>query len=125
MFIEWALANSAHLDGIAGVIAQMRDRRFVVANGIDQRLMEQLADARQFAAASLLNRRYGRTAIGVADPHFTDRSARYPFGWALVDDGALSAERGLVGSSGVLKYGAAPAHSGQVAAQLLTVEPGQ
>lgn len=123
-FIEWALTSGAHLDGLANVVARMSDRRFIVGNGIDQQLTERLAANGQFAPAILLNQRFGRPAKGVADMHFGDPSARFPFGWGLVNDGMLIGERAIVGSLPALKYGAAPGRSGQVAAQLLTLPAG-
>jgi len=124
MFVDWALTNDAHLAGMAKLVAEMRDRRFVVGTSIDQQLMAQLANDGEFDAAALLNRRFGRPARGVADPRFGDPAAHYPFGWGLVNDGTLSAERTVSGSSSLLRYAAEPAHSGQVAAQLLTLKPG-
>jgi hypothetical protein len=125
MFFEWALANDAQVGGPAKVAAEMRDREFLTGNSLDQRLIERLVTDRDFAAANLLNRRFGRQASGVADPHFGDASAHYPFGWGLVSDGSLTAERATIGSDAVLKYSAEPAHSGQVAAQLLVLRPGR
>lgn len=124
-FIEWALTSGVHLDGLANVVARMNDRRFVVGNGIDQQLTERLANDGQFGPASLLNRRFGHAATGVADPNFANPSARFPFGWGLVSDGMLIGERMMLGSSPALKYGAAPGRSGQVAAQLLMLPPGR
>lgn len=123
--IEWALTNSAHLDGLASVVARMNDRRFIVANGIDQQLMERLANDGQFGPASLLNRRFGHPVAGVADANFANPSAHFPFGWSLVSDGMLTAERAIVGSSPALRYSAEPGRSGQVAAQLLMLHPGR
>ena len=125
MFFEWALTNPAHVGGVANVAAEMRDRQFLVGNSIDQRLVERLVTDRDFAAASLLNRRIGGQSGGVVDSHFADPSAHYPFGWGLVSDGSLTAERAVEGSSPVLRYGAVPAHSGQIAAQLLMLRPGR
>jgi hypothetical protein len=125
MFFEWVLANDSDVRPVAAVTAHMRDRRFIVSNGIDQRLIERLVTAREFDAALALNQRFGRPAHGVADPHFTDPSARYPFGWGLVDSGSLGAHRAVSGSASALIYSAAPANSGQVAAQLLTLRPGR
>jgi len=125
MFFEWALTNPAHVGGVASVAAEMRDRQFLVGNSIDQRLVERLVTDRDFAAASVLNRRLGRESGGVADSHFADPSAHYPFGWGLVSDGSLTAERAVAGSSAVLRYGAEPPHGGQIAAQLLMLRPGR
>lgn len=125
MFFEWVLANDSDVRPVAVVAAHMRDRDFILSNDIGQRLIERLVTARQFDAAMLLNRRFGRVTSGVADPHFTDASARYPFGWGLVDSGSLGAHRAASGSASALIYSAAPANSGQVAAQLLALKPGR
>ena len=84
------------------VVMHMRDARFVRANDIDQHLIERLVSDRQFDAARLINRRYGRHFEGVADPNFRDASAHYPFGWGLVSTGSLEGARALIGSSSVL-----------------------
>jgi hypothetical protein len=103
----------------------MRDRRFILANAIDQQLTQKLVDNRQYVQAIALNEAFGRSVGGIADPHFADASAHYPFGWGLVSDGSLTAERMQTGTASVLSYRAEPAHSGQIAAQLLTLQPGR
>lgn len=125
MFVDWALTNDSHLVAVASVVAHMRDRRFVVGNSIDQQLAERLVSDRQFGPAVLLNLTFGRPARGIEDAHFADPSARYPFGWGLVSNGSLTAERVLGGTTAALRYGAEPAHSGQVAAQLLALAQGR
>lgn len=124
MFFEWALANSSDVRPVAAVAAHMRDRRFILSNSIGQRLIERLVTARQFDAAMVLNRRFGMQSDGVADPYFANPSAHYPFGWGLAESGSLGAHRALSGSASALIYSAAPANSGQVAAQLLALKPG-
>ena len=125
MFFEWALTNDSDVRPVAVVATHMRDRRFILSNDVGQRLIEPLVTARQFDAAMLLNRRFGRPTNGVADAHFSDMSARYPFGWGLVDSGSLGAHRAASGYASALVYAAAPANSGQVAAQLLALKPGR
>jgi hypothetical protein len=125
MFFEWALANDSDVRPVAVVAAYMHDRRFILSNAIDQRLIERLVTAREFEAAMLLNLQFRRQEDGVADPHFADTSARYPFGWGLVESGSLGAHRSVSGSASALIYSAAPANSGQVAAQLLALKPGR
>jgi hypothetical protein len=125
MYLNWTVANADDAAATARVVAHMRDAGFVVSNGVDQRLIERLASGGEFAEARLLNQRFGRSSAGVADPNFTDSGARYPFGWGLVSNGSLGAERVLSGSSSMLSYRAAPANSGQIAAQLLTLRPGR
>lgn len=125
MFINWTLTNGAHLEGVASVVAQMRDRRFIIGNAIDQQLMQKLVDDHQYVPAIALNAKFGRPVHGIADRHFADPSAHYPFGWGLVSDGSLTAERTAGGAGPVLSYRAEPAHSGQIAAQLLTLQPGR
>jgi hypothetical protein len=128
MFFEWTFANERDARDVANVVARMKDKTFVTANGDDQRLIERLATARQFSQARSLYDAFQRSTAGggaVADTHFRDPDARYPFGWGLVNNGSLGAERTLSGSSAALSYRAAPANSGQVAAQLLTLAPGR
>jgi hypothetical protein len=127
MFFEWTFANEGDARDVANVVARMKDTTFVTANGDDQRLIERLATARQFSQARSLYDAFHRSAGcgAVADPYFRDPDARYPFGWGLVNNGSLGAERTLSGSSTALSYRAAPANSGQVAAQLLTLAPGR
>lgn len=125
MFFEWTLANNVDPLPIAKVVSRMRDRQFVVANNIDQRLVQRLASAGEFDAAKSLNRDFGHQSVGVADPNFGDAGARYPFGWELVSNGSISAQRALSGSSTILSYSAETANSGQVAAQLLVLTPGR
>jgi hypothetical protein len=124
MFFEWVLANDVDARPIASVVARMRDRRFVLANGVDQRLIERLVTARQFAAARSLNQAFRPNPVGVADPNFRDATAHFPFGWEFVSNGSMTAERAASGSSSVLSYSAEPANGGQVAAQLLGLRPG-
>ena len=125
LFFEWAFANDADLRPIANVVAQMRDSRFVIANGVPQRLIESLVTAGEFGTARILNRRFGHEASGVADPHFSDPSMRYPFGWGFVSNGSIGADRAVSNGKGVLSYRADAANSGQVAAQLLSLSAGR
>src|SRR5205085_12174395 len=109
---------------VAGVATRRHDSRFIVGGGVDQNLIAGLVNARHFAEARQLNRRFGRMSGGVADPNFSDPSAHYPFGWGLVTNGSISAERTLSGSRSVLSFRATPPSSGQLAAQLLTLASG-
>ena len=124
MFIDWVLGNAPDVAPVANVVAHMRDDRFILANNLDQQLIDRLVTSNNFNQANMLNRRFGHPAAGVADPNFAEPGAHYPFGWGLVSNGSIGAERALGGSGTVLTYGAAPANSGQVAAQLLNLEPG-
>lgn len=125
MFFEWVLAYNVDPGPIARVVSRMRDRRFLVANTIVQRLSQRLVDAQEFDAAMLLNRRLGRRTAAVADPNFRDAGAHYPFGWEFVSNGSIGAERAVSGSATALSYHAEAANSGQVAAQLLALAPGR
>lgn len=125
MFFEWTLTNASDVKPVAAVVSRMHDRRFILSNGIDQRLIERLVTAREFDAALLLNQRFRRQPGGVADAHFADPSARYPFGWGLVESGSIAAQRAVSGPVSALTYSAAPGNSGQVAAQLLALPPGR
>lgn len=125
MYFEWALANDPDLHSLAEVTMHMRDTRLVRDNRIDQRLIESLVTATDFAQASRVRRRFDpRPPALIADPRFADPSAQYPFGWGLGSDSAMGAERSLGTNGPVLSYRAAAPRSGQVAAQLLTLSPG-
>jgi hypothetical protein len=125
MFFEWALANDANLHSIANVAARMRDRRLITHNQVDQRMIEQLVTAGDFGQALRLRLRFDPKPLAiVADPRFSDPSAQYPFGWGLVSDGSMGAERTLDGTGSALTYRATSSRSGQVAAQLLVLRPG-
>ena len=125
MFFEWVLLSDGDVGPLANVVSHMRDKQFLAANADDQRLIERLVTAREFAQARFLNASFGRPTGLIADPSFRDSAARYPFGWGLVSNGSLGAERALDARSTELSYRAAPANSGQVAAQLLTLVPGR
>ena len=126
MFLEWTLANGANAHSIANVVAEMRDRAFIKGNDVDQLLIERLVTARDFQPAVLLHQRFRtKPSAMVADWNFADPSARYPFGWGLVGGGSLGAERALSSAGPMLAYHAAPATSGQLAAQLLDLAPGR
>lgn len=124
MFVDWALSNAADVAPIAKVVAQMRDDRFVIGNNLDQQLINRLVSSNEFEQAKILNHRFGHPEAAIADPNFADLKAHYPFGWGLVSNGSIGAERALGGSIPMLTYRAAPANSGQVAAQLLALEAG-
>lgn len=125
MFVDWALSNAADVAPVAKVVAHMRDGRFIVGNSLDQQLINRLVSSDEFDQAKMLNQRFGHSEAGVADPDFADLAAHYPFGWGLVSNGSIGAERALSGSRTMLTYRAAPANSGQVAAQLLTLKEGK
>lgn len=125
-FLEWALAGDVDFNAIADVVIAMRDSRLVRENTVDQRLIERLVTASDFAQALRVKRRFDRRPPPLlADPRFADPSARYPFGWGLVGDGSLGAERALGADGSTLTYHATGMSSGQVAAQLLVLRPGR
>ncbi len=126
MYFEWALTNDADLGSLANVAIAMNDRGVVREGQIDQRLIAQLATAGDFAQAVRLRNRFDPPSPGlIADPHFANPKAQFPFGWGLASDGTMGAERGLGTGGAQLSYQAGPAHSGQVAAQLLVLAPGR
>lgn len=125
MFFEWVLANGKNLPAVANVATAMRDTRLITKNDVDQRMIEQLVTTRNYAQALRLKRRFDRKPGGlIADSNFSDVTARFPFGWGLVSDGSLGAERGLADGRSILTYRASTGRSGQVAAQLLMLPPG-
>lgn len=117
MFFEWVLASGRDVSPVADIALHMKDRRFLASYNDDQRLIERLVTARHFSQARTLHPTDGL----IADPNFRNPAARYPFGWGLVSNGSIRAERGTDG----LSYHATPPMSGQVAAQLLTLTPGK
>lgn len=126
VFLGWALANGSNLHAIADVVIRMRDRAFLAVNEIDQRLIEQLVIGGDFGQALRLHRRFDSPAAGmIADGHFGDPGARYPFGWGLVTDGTVRAERSLSGNRSMLSYRGGMVGGGQLAAQLLFLSPGR
>jgi hypothetical protein len=126
MYFEWALANDPDLHSLANVTIAMRDRRLLEENRIDQRLIEQLVTASDFTQALRVRQRLDpRPPALIADPHFADPSAQYPFGWSLVADGSIGAERSLSSTGAILSYRASAHRNGQVAAQLLALAPGR
>jgi hypothetical protein len=125
MFFEWALANDANLDSIANVVIRMRGRGFVTKNQVDQRMIEHLVTSADFGQATRLKQRGDPRPLPlVADARFSDPSALYPFGWGLVSDGSMGTERSLDGNGSALTFRASSTRSGQVAAQLLVLQPG-
>jgi hypothetical protein len=125
MYFEWALTNDPDLHSLANVTMQMRSSRLVRANTIDQRLIEHLVTQSDFTQALRVKRRFDpRPPALIADAHFGDPSALFPFGWSLVSDGSIGAERSLSSEGPVLNYRATSPRSGQVAAQLLALIPG-
>jgi hypothetical protein len=126
VYFEWALANDPDLHSLAEVAMRMRSIGLVRANTIDQRLIERLVSQGDFSQALRLRQRFDpRPPALVADSHFGDPSALSPFGWSLVSDGSIGAERSLAGDGPALAYRATSPRSGQVAAQLLALPPGR
>jgi len=125
MYFEWALANDPDLHSLAAVTMRMRDRRLIEQNHLDERLIEGLVTNEEFDQALRLKQHFDPRPIApIADPHFANPSALYPFGWSLVSNGSIGAERSIGAAGPVLAYRAASSGSGQVAAQLLMLKPG-
>jgi len=119
--------DDADAEGATSLLLAMKDREFVAAKGIDRRLVGRLVGERRFMAARRLSdafRPAGRPGL-IADPGFTGTVDRYPFGWGLVEGGAMGAAIGSQGGRPALAYHALPGRSGQVAGQLLMLAPGR
>ena len=125
-YFEWALADDPDLHSLGEVMMAMHDRQLVSENKLDQRLIEQLVTKADFVQALRLKRRFDPRPLPLlADAHFADPEAQFPFGWSLVSDGSIGAERSLSSNGAMLAYRATSPHSGQIAAQLLFLRPGQ
>jgi hypothetical protein len=122
-FLNYA---SEQAEPAAGAVLFMaiHDRRYVIANELDRRLIARVVDGGDFLLARRLDRAFaahaGADAL-VADARFANPGARYPFGWGLTD----SAELGAARDAAALSYRANSAEGGQIAAQLLTLPEGQ
>jgi hypothetical protein len=124
-FLTYAM-NNADPGGVASLLMNLRDPRGINAAAFDL-LLVRLVDGGQFAGARLLARRYGRAngdATMVADEHFADERATYPFGWAITEGETMGARRDIEHGIPVLDYHANSAEGGQVAAQVLMMSPG-
>ena len=125
-FLAYA-AENADPSSAAGLFLRLRNRQVIARDELDRKLIVRLAAAAQFARARELDAAFNPHppgAGGVADGHFVDLKARYPFGWGLTVSGELEATREIEAGHAVLAYRADAAEGGQVAAQLLTLPPG-
>jgi hypothetical protein len=126
LFLEATIRDGARVDALADVLAAMRDRAMILANGIDRALATKLAEQGAFAKAAAVEAHFhpGPHAL-LRDPRFADVRAAPPFGWALTNDGQIAAERSRVAGVTALAVHAQPLAAGQAAAQLLLLLPGR
>jgi hypothetical protein len=121
------VADNAEPASAAALLFAARDRRTIIKDELDRRIIVRLVADGQFSLARRLDAAFARrpaNAQPVADGAFGDPGARYPFGWGLTDTSELGASRESDGGHSVLAYHANTAEQGQVAAQLLTLPPG-
>jgi hypothetical protein len=127
MFLYYAIAQTRRRPALVPLVLQMRDRAFIRDNGVDRRLIAQLVEAGAFAPAERVQQAFG-PSIGpsalIRDADFSKPQFRYPFGWGLIESAATWATRDGAKLKPVLSYGGTPAGAGQVATQLLTLQPG-
>jgi hypothetical protein len=120
-------ADNAEPAADAALFFALHDRRAIVKDQLDRKVIVRLVGAGQFRLARQLDTAFGGGPAGasaVADGQFGDPSARYPFGWGLTDTAELGAARENERGHSVLAYHANVAEGGQVAGQLLTLAPG-
>jgi hypothetical protein len=121
------IADNAEPVSAAALSFAVRDRGIFAKDELDRRIIVRLVAAGQYALARRLDTAFARgsgNAQRMADGRFGDPAARYPFGWGLTDKSELGASRETEDGHPVLAYHANLAESGQVAAQLLTLPPG-
>lgn len=121
-------AESAAPQSAAALFLAIRDRRLVLKNDLDRKLVARLVEDGQFSLARRTDRAFASnadTAPLVADGGFDDPSARHPFGWGITETSEIGASREVEDGRAVLAYHANSAEGGQVAAQLLTLPQGE
>jgi hypothetical protein len=127
MFLNYAITDAGVAPAISEVVLAMRDRRAITDNQIDQILISELVSEREFEQARRVNdafhpRSRGRNLVQNSD--FSDPASVFPFGWGLIQKGDRGAQRSIVHGRPALTYQSSPGGTGQVASQLLTLEPG-
>ena len=127
-FLDYAIGKTGRAQALVPLVLQMRDRAFIRNKGIDGRLIAQLVEAGAFAAAERVQQAFGpsiRPSALIRDADFSKPQFRYPFGWGLIESAATWANRDGAKLHPVLSYGGTSGGVGQVATQLLTLEPGR
>lgn len=127
MFLNYAITDGQAAPGVANVVMNMRDRRVITQNQIDQKLVAELVAEEAFADArrvhEVLHPAAARRGL-VADPDFADPGMAFPFGWSLTERGDAGAVRAVADGRPVLAYRSLPGGSGVAATQLLTLPAG-
>ncbi len=126
-FLYFTITDAKIADGAAAVMLRMRERAAIRRRGIDQTLIGQLVADGRFATARRVYSSFdpGHAKPGlIADPRFTDASARFPFGWSLADRDDIAAQRGNVDGRTILSYQAVSGATGNAASQLLMLPAG-
>ena len=127
MFLNFAIGEGGAAAGINRVVMEMRDRKAITDNQIDDRLVGQLVSEHAYRQARRVHEafhpRSGSAAL-VSDPDFTNPELGFPFGWGLSESGSASAARDMVDGRAALTFQASPGGGGQVATQLLMLTSG-
>ena len=126
-FLSYASGEVDAAVPLAAVVLRMRDRAAVTAGEADRVLIGHLVKQGEFATAKRIEERFGRgvpRGVLLIDPDFSRPEALYPFGWGLLDSAETGAARSRVGGRSALAFRAVAGAGGQVATQLLVLEPG-
>jgi hypothetical protein len=126
-FLDYAIANSGSGQALLPLVLQMRDRGFIREKGVDRALIAQLVKAGAFASGNRVQQAYGPPvgpSVLIRDGSFGEPQFTYPFGWGLIESAAAWATRDGTMLHPILSYRGTPGGTGQVATQLLTLEPG-
>ena len=128
-FLDYAIARQGTAPAmLTPLIVDMRDRTFLKDKQIDQMLIARLVGDGAFRPASSVAAAFGpalKPGALIRDSDFSQPQFRFPFGWELIENATVWAQRGQVSSGPVLLYHGASGGSGPAATQLLTLTPGR
>ena len=127
LFLDYAIRNPDTAATLTPILLRMHDRGFVKTKQIDRALIAALVKKNAFGAAQAVEAGFGPaapTGTMVRDPQFAETQFHYPFGWHIAEGGGSWAVRDRARGRPALVYRGETGTAGQVAAQLLTLEPG-
>ena len=128
VFLHDAVTDYGGASGVAAIALRMQDRRWLVANHVDETVVGQLIAEDRFSAARVVQDAFhpaGRSDDLVRDVHFADRRAHFPFGWQIEEQGEIGARRDRMNGRPILTYQSQSDGSGQIATQLLILPAGR
>jgi tetratricopeptide (TPR) repeat protein len=115
--------------GVAAVALRMKDRRWLLANHVDETLIAGLVTEGAYRQAATVSTAFhpsiNRAGALLRDGNFADAAQRYPFGWQLEQSAEMEATRATLGGHPVLRYEARLGGSGAAATQLLQLAQGR